>query len=367
MKHLTGRNKILLAISALLALCGAALLFVCRSDPKIADWYVSGPFQFFPNVVGRVTGLLPFSLYEVILYLLAAALFWGLCSGIVCLVQRRRPANVQNPLCGAVCFAAVVFCVASFTCLANYGRSPLAAQIGLETQPSSAQELRELCEGLAADAEAVMDEVSRDREGRFTVEGTDVQEEARAAMYRLGEQYEVFEGYYPKPKPVLWSEGMSYINLTGMYSPFTIEANYNAAVTGYVIPYTVCHELAHLRGFIREDEAGFIAWLACYHSDSPQLQYSGAVSALRYALNALYREIDYEEYAEFYNALPIEIRWDLWQNSQYWQRHQGITYEIGHKINDTYLKANAQEGGTKSYGRMIDLLLAYRRTGAELT
>ena len=33
-------------------------------------------------------------------------------------------------------------------------------------------------------------------------------------------------------------------------------------------------------------------------------------------------------------------------------------------MNDTYLKANAQEDGTKSYGRMVDLLLALRRTQA---
>ena len=30
-------------------------------------------------------------------------------------------------------------------------------------------------------------------------------------------------------------------------------------------------------------------------------------------------------------------------------------------MNDVYLKANAQEAGTKSYGRMVDLLLAMKR------
>ncbi|MBO4990911.1 MAG: DUF3810 domain-containing protein [Firmicutes bacterium] len=386
MKRLAKKNRIRLILSAVMVACGAGITGACRSSEAVADWYTGGPFQLFPNVVGRLTGLLPFSLYEVMLYLLAAGMVWRIFRGLSGLLLRRRDQDcglasegdeveaaprrkggIQNAVCGLACFLSLVFCVASFTCLANYGRSPLAGQIGLVTQPSSVEELRELCQGLADDAAAVMDQVQRDREHQFSVDGIDVQQEARKAMYRLGEQYDVFEGYYPLPKPVLWSEGMSYIDLTGMYSPFTIEANYNAAATDYLIPYTICHELAHLRGFIREDEAGFIAWLACDQSDDPHLQYSGAVSALRYALNALYREVDYEEYAEFYNALPLEIRWDLWKNSQYWQRHQTFTYQVGTKVNDVYLKVNSQEGGVKSYGRMVDLLLAYRRAGAELT
>ena len=38
--------------------------------------------------------------------------------------------------------------------------------------------------------------------------------------------------------------------------------------------------------------------------------------------------------------------------------------EFGEKMNDTYLKANAQSEGTKSYGAMVDLLLAEFRQAA---
>jgi hypothetical protein len=31
-------------------------------------------------------------------------------------------------------------------------------------------------------------------------------------------------------------------------------------------------------------------------------------------------------------------------------------------MNDAYLKANSQTDGTQSYGRMVDLLLEWRRT-----
>lgn len=43
--------------------------------------------------------------------------------------------------------------------------------------------------------------------------------------------------------------------LCGVYSPFTVEANYNGDMPDYNVPHTLCHELSHLKGFMREDEA----------------------------------------------------------------------------------------------------------------
>lgn len=39
--------------------------------------------------------------------------------------------------------------------------------------------------------------------------------------------------------------------------------------------------------------------------------------------------------------------------------------EISNSVNNTYLKANGQEDGVKSYGRMVDLLLAEYRSQTE--
>ena len=46
----------------------------------------------------------------------------------------------------------------------------------------------------------------------------------------------------------------------------------------------------------------------------------------------------------------------------YWEQFEDtVLSTAGEKMNDTYLKANSVEDGTKSYGRMVDLLLAERR------
>ena len=40
-----------------------------------------------------------------------------------------------------------------------------------------------------------------------------------------------------------------------------------------------------------------------------------------------------------------------------------FTSEVSEKVNNTYLKSNMQEDGTKSYGRMVDLLIGLWRAG----
>ena len=87
---------------------------------------------------------------------------------------------------------------------------------------------------------------------------------------------------------MILSEVLSYQGLTGIYLPFTVEANYNGDMPAYDKPFTVCHELSHLRGFMEEQEANFIAFLACIGSERTDFQYSGYLSGWVYCMNALY-------------------------------------------------------------------------------
>ena len=138
------------------------------------------------------------------------------------------------------------------------------------------------------------------------------------------------------------------------------------AIPDYSIPSTMLHELAHLRGFMREDEANFIAYLAGMESDHPEIQYSSTMLALIISGNALYDE-DTSLYFEIRDQYSKEIVNDIRANARYWQQYEDtVISTMSNKINDTYLKANDQSDGVKSYGRMVDLLLAkYREDHGE--
>jgi hypothetical protein len=173
--------------------------------------------------------------------------------------------------------------------------------------------------------------------------------------------YSQLGGSFGNPKPVLLSELMSYTGITGVYFPFTAEANVNMKNNYSMLPSTISHEMAHQRGFAREDEANFIAYLTCKAHPDSDFQYSGYLLASIHSMNALYN-YDRESFTSLSTKYSDGVRRDMNDINKFWKKYEGPVEKISNSINDAYLKANMQNDGVYSYGRMVDLLLAeYRK------
>lgn len=159
---------------------------------------------------------------------------------------------------------------------------------------------------------------------------------------------------------------MSRLHLAGFFSSYTMEANYNRDMPGHNIPFTICHEMAHFSGYAREDEANFIGYLACIRSDNIDFRYSGTFNALGYVLSALSNNMSREAYLAYYEMMPPQMQQEFAFKRSYWQQYDGPLAIIYNKYNDIYLKANDQAEGVKSYGRMVELLLAYYQNRLEI-
>lgn len=143
------------------------------------------------------------------------------------------------------------------------------------------EELAALRNFVAEQCNALCCQIPREEDGSLRYEG-DMLETAKAAMRHLGESYDGLGGFYPTPKPLLSSDFMSQQHIAGCYYPFSMEANYNDVMYVMNLPSTLCHELGHLKGYIREDEANLIGYLACVQSEDIFFQYSGYLSVLYY-------------------------------------------------------------------------------------
>lgn len=347
---------ILLPLSAILILCA-------RVSIKFADCYSIKIYPILAKTIGWITGLLPFSLAEVIVVAGAVAAITSASVSIFRSVRLKKLRPVGHFAMNLAVVAAVVYFLYVLLCGVNYYRHPFTEYSGLEVRPSSAAELSELCEDLAAKANGLREMMIADSNGRVLLTDDDIYgtaERAKKAFAGVSDRFSVLAGTYPRPKPVFFSQAMSYLQISGIYFPFTAEANVNVDIPSHQIPVTMCHELTHLRGFMREDEANFIAYMACVSSDYDDFAYSGTMLALTYAMNALY-SADYSEFERIYATYSDNVRSDMRYVSAYWSRFETKIGEISDKINDTYLKANNQQDGVKSYGRMVDLLLAEYR------
>lgn len=333
-------------MTAGLALLGAAALgqTAARKIAGFGEWYAHAVYPWIVAAYGRICGLLPFSVVELGLYLLIAGSLYFL---VRYWRQWKKTASAAVLVLGT---AAALY---TFNCGINYYRNPFSSYLDLEIRKSSVEELKSLCTYLTEKVNETVNEEAYSRQ--WAAEG-------RKAMENLGERYPELSGYYPNPKPVMISWILSVQQLCGVYSPFTVEANYNRQMTVYNIPHTICHELSHLRGFMREDEANFIGYLACIGSDSQAFRYSGYLTGWVYATNELAKQ-DMESFVELYGRLSPQAVEALRDNNEFWDKYEGKVAEVSTQVNDTYLKINDQEEGVKTYGRMVDLMLAYYRDG----
>lgn len=346
------KERKILITAAILFLFEILVLWFSSTCPEFAEWYTEHIYRVLTETVGRITGILPFSAAEAGLYILILVLLVTFVGSVV------RKEKVKW-LCHVILMMTFLFLSFVMGCGINYHHVSFSEHSGVTAEGYSEQELAEVCRWLTEKVNETNDAVERDADGllRLTCDERDA---AVEAMQHLGETYSVLEGYYPRAKKVLLSEVLSWQGITGIYSPFTIEANYNRDIAKYNLPFTVCHELSHLRGFMEEQEANFIAFLACTESENREFQYSGYLLGWIYGMNEL-KILDEEQWREIRGSLEREIERDLQANSEFWKQYEGKIEEISNRINDTYLKANGQEQGVESYNRMVDYIISYYR------
>lgn len=394
MKRHTTLHKLILSI--LLFSLSFLALFLSHKSSAFADWYSSFVYPLFVASIGRFFGIFPFSVSEIGLYLFVILLFLSLVRMLILSVCRKISASrtesfkektppyqhvilffptrnsdrisrhqKKNPSWSAYgsslfLLGACLFTIYTFFCGINYGHTSFAEEYHLESGQYTLDELTSLCNELTDQLNTLSNSVDRDSDGLADM-GTDLQERARTAMSSLGDTYPELSGYYPQPKTLLFPAFLSVQNLSGIYSPFTIEANYNSAMVAYNLPFTACHELSHLRGFMQEEEANFIGFLACVNADDTEFNYSGYLLGWIYATNELY-ESDYNTFEEIYDRLSDRVKADLSANNAFWKKYDSKVAEVSGQINDHYLKANGQSEGVKSYDRMVDLMITWFRS-----
>lgn len=344
---------VLLALSFL-------LLYITRENAEFTEKvFARGIYRYYAIIWSSVTQWIPFSLMELGIVL---APFLAIFLIIWFILHRNR---WRTYLLAAWWIGSFLFFWLTCTCNVNYNRYSFAQIAGLTVQDSGTQELYRLCMRLADEANGLRGQLTKeDEDGAMELTEASVRElskTARAAYASMNEEYGVFDYRTANTKPIFFSRLMSYTDLVGVYCPITMETNVNTDVADYSIPSSMCHELAHFYGFMREDEANFIGYLACMKSDSVEFRYSGTLLALIHAGNQL-AEVDMEAYNQLWTTYSEGVIRDLKQNSEYWEQFKdSVVREVSTNVNDAYLKANNQSDGVRSYGRMVDLLLAYYR------
>jgi hypothetical protein len=329
--------------------------------------YSSGLYPAIAATAARLVGRVPFSIGEWVVVAFALLVCWRLVL-FVARAARRRGYLRQAWLPGLfhlVVTAGVVYVTFLLAWGLNYAREPFAVLGGLDASPPRLAELRDACSDLVQEANALREGLPEDPGGVFRLEDGLAGALARAELgYReAGAVHAVLARRCAPPKPIATSRVFSYLGITGIFFPWTGEPNVNTDVPDPDIPFAVSHEMAHARGFAREDEAGYVGYLACRFHPDRDFRYSGVLSASIYALNAL-GGADRAAHRELADRRSTAVRRDLRALQEWSDRYSGRISRASRSVNNAYLRSQGQPEGVRSYGRMVDLLVAERRARA---
>ncbi len=339
------------------------VLLAERSPAGVERLYARGLYPVLSAALSCPTSVVPFSIAEISLFLLALVLLGRLAQAI----RECRRDGWRRALAslGAFLLLGVGTLALAFVLLwgLNYRRLPLAATMGVEASPASSAELVAMSRELVLEANRLREGLGEDGLGAFAAPGG-----ARAILRRTQAGFEAAAAGLSwldgpgclRPKPLLLSKALSWLGLTGIYSPFTGEPNVNVDAPEVELPFAASHEAAHARGFAREDEANFVGYLACRLHPDQDFKYAGLLAASVHAANALHG-VDREAWALVEKDRSAGVLRDLRALRAWAARHEGPASRASERVNDAYLRVQGQADGVRSYGRMVDLLIAERR------
>ena len=311
--------------------------------------------------VGRVCYLVPFSVMEVLCILLVLfAVGYGVWS-IVAVVRAggRRLARSYSALLGAVCLGLTVYVGFCYLWGVTYYVDSFQDRSGVYAQDVAKEDLEAVTWYFARQLTAAADTVERDENGLFAVSREEIFRQSVHVYDETEKQFPFLAFQDRPPKAVRFSRVMSRLDFTGVYCPFTGESNVNVDSPACLLPSTIAHELAHQRGIALEQECNFLAILSSTTCGDDAYAYSGWLLGYIYLGNALYGE-DQALWQPVYQSLPETVRADLADNNAYWRQFQDSTVKkASNQVYDSFLKGYGAEQGLKSYGMVVDLLVAY--------
>ena len=243
-----------------------------------------------------------------------------------------------------------------------YSRNKLSDNLGIERATVSAEELYSTAEKVSAEADGIIASIDFDASGASVMPYgyNELVDKMNDAFERYAAGADYISHFDSNPKAIALSEPMTYTHISGVYTFMTGESNINTNYPDFLIPFTMAHEMAHQRGIAREDEANFVAFLVCIGSNDDYIRYSGYANMINYLDSAL-SKADSELYKSFLqNKLQREIYNEFVSYSAFFDKYRDSTAsDIAGGVNDVFLQSQGQQAGTRSYGLVVDLAVAY--------
>jgi hypothetical protein len=325
-----------------------------REYPEFVEQYYSqGIYPYIALALRGLYGWIPFSVGDLLYTLL---IFLGVRYLVVNrLLIRTKPVSFARNLLAVASTAYLTFHLLwGF----NYYREPLSRRLDLKDS-CTREELVDFTSLLLEKTNALQQELAGhdSLQVSFPFEHREVFKKISSDFRPLTEKTN-FEYPNPSIKTSLYSLALTYMGYGGYLNPFTLEAQVNRKIPMFRFPVVSCHEIAHQLGYAAENEANFIGYLAALHHEDDRVRYAAHSYALGYCLSEL-RTLDDSLFREIYAQVNRGVQKDYEALNAFWTAYENPLEPVFKETFDTFLKANNQAAGIRSYNLVVSLLVSF--------
>ena len=340
------------------ALVSAILYIAFCLSPAFADFFNRHISSLGRTFLHLLTSPFPFSFGEACIWLLPLILVLTLMHAVSKRCDTWKSALTYLGVLFSV--IALIFSIFTLNFAAGYRGTGLDQKLGLTQAPVDTDALYETAETLRKQVNSEASAIMYAEDG-FSVMPYSIEEmnqKLNVTYTEFCETHDFISHVDSRIKPVMASEVMSYMHITGVYSFFTGEANVNVNFPDYTLPFTAAHEMAHQRGIAREDEANFVAFLICASSDDPYIRYSGYLNLYEYVISAL-AKADYNRFVSVQTNLSYLTQNEMSAYNRFFDTYaDSKSSVVSETVNNSFLQSQGTPG-TVSYGMVVDLAVAY--------
>ena len=357
----------LTAVTAALNLLGCMQAF--------CDVYKKTVYGVISDALGILTSWIPFPLGEILGYLGALAVVFGLVV-LVLLLFLRGKAGYRRFAAGygkGFLFGIVLLLfVYTLNWILPFRGSILKVE-GAEERSYTLQEVQNVRNYIVSEINKAAEEVTRDENGSVIYNHAAMEKATTSAMQAHADQLPLLSGFYPRMKDALCSDFLEWMDIGGYTYPYTMEITWNLYCNDLYYPFLFAHESAHHQGYYQENEANYVAFLACTQSDDPLIRFAGYNEIYYYLNNAyvetLYNSLEKEEATALYKQQPqvsmqvMKDRSDAYLAAQ--ERYEAVSHPaqkletVSSQVADVGWSTQADLLQENSYDGVVKMVLQY--------
>jgi hypothetical protein len=342
----------------LLVVAGIGVFLIGLSEHLTERIYATGLYPIVSTVIRFFSSLFPFAIGDIIYILLTVYLLWYVYK----IFKKYRAKQIKPKQIGfnAINLVLLLYLVFKLSWALNYSRPPIAKKLGIADEKYSPSQLVALGKFFLLKLNHLKDELdsSEKRPHAYTI--ALLNKNAVASYQSQAKTNSVFNYPQPSIKPCLFASYITKSGIEGYYNPLSGEANVNMDLPPFILPFTICHEIAHQTGIAKEDEANLLGYITAIKSDDINFQYAGYYCMFRSILWEI-RIKSPKDYQIIYDEISPGVLADVKKENAFWQRNNTEMSKYLNVAFDRLLKLNNQKKGIKSYQDIVLWLYNYHK------